>query len=253
MSYAEFSRLMTLQAPLRIHIAPQGYEEERIYKPAIDSKADLVYLLVTEDDEQSDQCQEAVEQNLADAGIDCNEVFCNIFDMSESMQTISSLIQEHQDDDVKVNISTGSKITAVGGTFACMMYGATPYYVQAEDYGEETVSVGVKDSFELPAYPIQPPERDFVRILGFLEKEQSEGNKVKISDLNTFVRDEGFDAIQEAEREDEDNIYDIVQKEFREPLANEGFVREQPYAGKKYISLTEKGERTLEFSRHLVD
>ncbi len=74
-----------------------------------------------------------------------------------------------------------------------MMYGATPYYVQAEDYGEETVSVGVKDSFELPAYPIEPPEPEFVSILDFLEEQRSEGNKVKIRDLNTFVMDKEFD------------------------------------------------------------
>ncbi|AAV47201.1 unknown [Haloarcula marismortui ATCC 43049] len=244
---------MTLQTPLRVHIAPQGYEEERIYKPAIESRADVVYLLVTEDDEQSNQCQEAVEQNLADAGIECKETVCDIFDMSESMQTISGLIQDHRDDNVKVNISTGSKITAVGGTFACMMYGATPYYVQAEDYGEETVSVGVKDSFELPAYPIEPPEPEFVSILDFLEEQRSEGNKVKIRDLNTFVMEKEFDAVQGVERKDNDNIYDIVQEEYREPLSKEGFIREQPYAGSKYITLTEKGEQTLDFSRHLVD
>lgn len=243
---------MSLQTTQRIHIAPQGYDQDRIYEPAIETDADLVYLLVTEgDDEQSVECQEVVESELEEAGIDYETEKCNIFNPDEAIQTISSLIREHSDDDVKVNISTGSKITAISGMFACMMYGASPYYVQAEDYGEETVSVGVEEMFELPAYPIEPPEEEFVKILGFLKQKEEDDETVKIKDLNSFIQSEDLDGVKDTTRKDENNIYDIANDAYIQPMMEQGHIQMTPIAGSKRIQITEKGKRTLEFSEHL--
>ncbi|SIS19714.1 HFX_2341 family transcriptional regulator domain-containing protein [Natronorubrum thiooxidans] len=244
---------MNLDSPQRIHIAPQGYEEQRIYKPAIENRADKVVLLVTEGDEQSNKCQKNVEEELRDASIEVEKKNCDIFDQDESIQTISELIYSYSDDDVKVNISTGSKITAISGMLACMLTGATPYYVKAEDYGDEPVSKGVEDVISLPAYPIDPPQKSFVKVLSFLKEREDSDEKVKISDLNNFVQEEELDPVEGIERKDDRNIYDIVNRDIIDPLVEKEYIRKQPYAGSKYLTLTPKGKRTLDFSRHLID
>lgn len=244
---------MSLQSPLRIHIAPQGFEDERIYKPAIEHKADKVVLLVTDDDTQSNECQERVENALEEEGIDCENRECNIFDPNKSLQTISNVINEHPDDDVKVNISTGSKITAIGGMFACMMTGATPYYVRAEDYGDEPVSKGMKKTIQVPTYPIDPPKERYVEVLSYLQKMAEDGEEVNISNVNDFVQEQDMDIVEDIDRQDDTNIYDIINREIIDPLVNRNYIRKREFGGSKILTLTETGEQTLEFSRHLLE
>jgi hypothetical protein len=190
---------------------------------------------------------------LSGEGIECETVECDIFDPDEAIQKISDIIYSHPDDDVKVNISTGSKITAISGMFACMLTGATPYYVKAEDYGDEPVSKGVDDIIQLPAYPIDPPEAHFVEVLDFLDESESNDEDVKIQDLNEFVQDQEMELVEDVNRDDGSNIYDIVRRDVIDPLEARDYIRVQPMGGSKYITLKENGKRTLEFSRHLID
>lgn len=232
-------------------MAPQGYEEERIYKPAIENKADKVILLVTEEDDQSVECRDKVVSELESEGVEVEQIECDIFDPNESMKTISEVIYEHPEDDVKVNIATGSKITAISGMLACMLAGATPYYVKAKDYGDEPVSQGVEDVIQLPAYPIEPPEEMFVRVLDYLDENEDE--KVNIKNLIEFVHEEELDVVEGVERSNEMNIYDLVNDKIIEPLKSNGYIRVRPIGGSKNLSLTSKGRQTLKFSRHLID
>jgi hypothetical protein len=61
---------MTIQYSDRIHIAPLGYEDDRVVKPAITTKADRVYLL--EHDEPEDEKPDyhaTLKEELRDNGI----------------------------------------------------------------------------------------------------------------------------------------------------------------------------------------
>lgn len=242
---------MDLQSTQRIHVAPQGYEEERIYRPAIKYDADKVILLVTEGDEQADECQQNVEEKLESAGIEHETKQCDIFDQDESVQTISGIIQQHSGDDVFVNISTGSKITAITGMLACMLTDGVPYYVKAEHYGDEPVSKGIDETIELPAYPIDAPKQDFVQVLSYLE-DKDEDEEVVMQDLNQYINEENLEIVSDRDREDGSNIYDVVGPEIIEPLQDRSLINVQNYMGKKHIKITEKGKRTLEFSRHII-
>jgi len=247
---------MSLGSPKRIHIAPLGYEKERIYQPIIDEEADKVVLLTHEADEEDEQaidCRTAVEKALNDAEIEFELRECNFFTLEVALAEFQSLIQRYQGDSVYINISTGSKITAIAGMLACMISGGTPYYVKPEDYGETTVSKGVKDTFAVAAYPIDPPERETAQVLQFIKSRNEEEGKVIKGDLNQFVSDEGLGSVSELDRENSDDIYDIVQKEFIEPLKKNGLIQVQRLGTEKRLTLTEQGEQMLDFSNYILE
>jgi hypothetical protein len=246
---------MTLGGPRRVHIAPQGFEKERIYEPAIEQDADLVILLVHDADEKDGlavECQEEVTAELEKADIECQIRQCDIFDLKLALAEFQNLIYQHQTDSVFVNISTGSKITAIAAMLACMMAGGTPYYVKPEDYGESTVSTGVQDSFSVAAYPIDPPSEDTVRVLEFIKEGNKDGTVI-IGNLNEFVNEEEIGRAAELSRDQEDNIYDIVRQDFLTPLKQRDLIHIQRYGTEKRITLTEQGEQLLEFSRYVIE
>ncbi|MDQ6666899.1 MAG: DUF6293 family protein [Thermoproteota archaeon] len=48
--------------------------------------------------------------------------------------------EEHEGDqnsDIFVNVSTGSKVSSIAGTMACMIWKGTPYYARI-DYNDKT-------------------------------------------------------------------------------------------------------------------
>lgn len=247
---------MSLGGPRRIHIAPLGYEDERIYKPIINEDADKAILLVHEDDENESlgaECRERVETALEEESIEYEARKCDIFDLKEALGEFQNLIYQHQADAVFVNISTGSKITAISGMLACMMAGGRPYYVKPEDYGESTVSEGVEDTFTVSAYPIEPPNEEIIKVLEFIQEENDKGDDVIIGDINNFVNDKNLSLVQGIERQDSDNIYDLVRSNLIAPLSEREFIRVQRIGNEKRITLTEQGERVLDFSRFVLE
>lgn len=246
---------MSLGSPKRVHIAPLGYEKERIYRPAIDESADEVVLLThaaDEDDEQAADCRNAVEQAFDDSGIKYETRECDFFTLEVALAEFQALIQQHQGDSVYINISTGSKITAIAGMLACMISGGTPYYVKPEDYGETTVSEGVENTFPVAAYPIDPPERETTQVLQFIKNRNEEEGKVIKRDLNQFIADEELGPVSELEREDSNDIYDVVQREFIKPLKENGLIQVQRLGTEKRLNLTEQGEQMLDFSNYIL-
>ena len=247
---------MVLDSPRRVHIAPLGYEKERIYQAAIEEDADKIVLLVHDSDEDGSlgaECRTAVIDALEGAGIEYEQRQCNIFNLEEALAEFQSVIYQHQQDVVFVNISTGSKITAVAGMMACMMFGGTPYYVKPEYYGKSTVSEGVQEVFSVATYPIDPPNEDTIQILEFIRDQTENGEKVIISDLNKFVNEKQLSAVRDLNRENSQSIYDIVQREYLQPLKERDLIRVQRFGTEKQLTVTEQGKRLIDFSQYVLE
>jgi len=120
-----------------VHIVPFGYEYERILEPVEAGKADVVVLLNNDSKNDvrtnfQDEAQMRLEEN-PDVELDLRE--CNIFNMYDSMEAILKAVSDYGDEDVYVNLATGTKVTAVSGMIACMATDAEPFYVQARMSG----------------------------------------------------------------------------------------------------------------------
>ena len=108
----------------RIHIAPVGFEIDRIVIPAVEMKADLVYLIV-HDNLSADKAQNhhtEIQKQLKKKKIKTETVYANRFELFDIIRVVKELIEENRTDSFYVNVASGSKIHAIGCMMACMMF-----------------------------------------------------------------------------------------------------------------------------------
>lgn len=246
---------MSFRGSKRVHIAPQGYETERIYKAAIEADADKVVLLVHDDQtDRGNECQDEVVEALEAENTEWAEESCNIFDISSTLHAIGEVVHDHPDDEIMVNISSGSKITAVAGVIACMATGAHPYYVKAEKYEGHTVASGVDEIIDVPAHPIGLPNEQFLEVMEWIRNEgDSDNNGVAKGDLVEYAYEAELPLLANYNRSAPRNRYDPVNKEIIEPLRNNGYLEETRIGQEKRLWLTEHGEEMLENFNFLLD
>ena len=243
--------------PNRVHIIPLGYERDRVVEPPLELNADIVVLLNHDSpDHTKPAYHDEVRQKLAEAPPEIVVQNCDIFDLYACLGEIAKTITEHRDDEVYVNLATGSKVTAIAGMIACMATGATPYYVRAERYGPETdqpptepVSYGVAGIDELPAYPIEGPAPQHIAILAYLE-EQGRASK---KELIEFSEDADLPYIQAYDSDTIKGKYRLLDSHILNTLQESEYVEIEEVGRKKYVSLTEEGQNTLRAFNYLVD
>lgn len=265
----KFISYMTASYSERIYIAPQGYEDERIYCSAIDLGAENVILLThteNEGDHRANRCREAVVQKLEGEGIGIESVDCDIFDLQDSIKAFMACIRgTSQNADVIVNVSSGSKITAISGMMACMFTEADPLYVQPEGYGNrettepgtgdrDAVSYGIKDTLDLPAYPVTEPDYELIQVLAYISDNQpnSEIEGVLLQDIGQFLLDNELPAVESSGTDDPHDIYPLLNREIITPLHKRALITENRYDKGTHIRTTQDGERMLELGRSLI-
>ena len=94
----------------RIHIAPVGFEVDRIVMPAIENKADKVYLLVHDkktEDKAGPYIERVIKQLKANK-IESERVQVNWRDVESITKAARKLIIELSGNEIFINISSGS-------------------------------------------------------------------------------------------------------------------------------------------------
>jgi hypothetical protein len=130
---------------LRVHIAQVGFEVSRIVEPLVRLRADRAYLLTGRPGDQAAPYWKKVRQSLANdyKGIEVREKFENPWDFHGLLRVYGSIVEQERAEGnlIFVNVSTGTKISAMVGLLAGMFWGATPYYAMT-GYVKESESVG---------------------------------------------------------------------------------------------------------------
>jgi len=248
-----------LQVPKRIHIIPLGYEEDRIVEPAISYEADIALLLEPDPDSEEihqPEYHERVRAHLDDAGIEIENVKCDIFNLYSSLGTIAELADEFREHNVYVNLASGSKVTAIGGMIACMATGAVPYYVRAESYAggdENPVATGVKGIETLPKYHIEEPEPQHISILDYVSSQEP----VTKHDLIDFGKREELPFISRYDTDGVQNpdrgYYRRLNTQIIEPLLTRGFIDVEKHSKYQYVAVTDSGSNQLQAFRYLLN
>lgn len=242
---------MTVGSPPQIHIAPQGYEKERVYQPAIDGDADEVILLHhhTKTDPGL-RYRSEVESELEDGGIKHDSIECDFFDLDDVLGTFVSCIRGLEgSNDIWVNVSSGSKITAIGGVLACMITSAKPYYVRATDYPDEPIASGAEEPEQIPAYPVNLPDQQYLDVLQFIDNE----GQVSKMELIRFAQDQNYILLSKYDRQNEKDMYEPIEEEIITPLEESNFIEIRPRANSQLIQLSSRGKDLLDLFGHLVD
>jgi hypothetical protein len=171
----------------RVHIAPVGFEVERITEPLLNERADRVYLLTREDRDAAAPFVEEVARRLARARwpIDVRVVRTNLWDVFGALASFRSIFEREARADrsrpdvlpLRVNVSTGTKITAIAGTLACMLWKGEPYYVQVSRawYSGRTPKVAsvhdvVRQIDPVSVYELRAPAPELVAVLEALAR-----------------------------------------------------------------------------------
>ncbi len=236
----------------RVHLMPVGYENDRIVLAAERFRADRVVLLEYDDETDHPSYVETVRSRLDERGIDHEAVPCDIFDLYDCIGTVAELATAFGDDDVYVNLASGSKVTAIGGMIACMATGATPYYVRAERYAAESdgdTAEGIRSVTELPTYPMESPEPQQVAVLDYVQREGGARKR----DLITFGKETGLPFVAEREAANRKSEYRLLDSHVLDDLRANGYVTVRERGRSKLVELTENGANTLRAFRYLLD
>jgi hypothetical protein len=240
----------------RVHIVPLGYEHVRITKPAIEMRADKVYLIHHEGDDPEDypDYYNDIKTELREEGIEVDDSReADIFDLYEALGEIAQVIRENEEHEVYVNLTSGGKVTAIAGMIACMVTGSgKPFYVRATKYGQNTsepVARNATSISELPTYPIEAPTQEELLLLEFI----SEEGPVSKGECIEFGEAHGIEPLDKSQDKDRRGLYRLLDTRLLDPLEDRCHIEIEKRGRKKYIEVTDEGGKTLNAFSYMLD
>ena len=165
---------------LRVHIAPVGFEVRRIADPLIRMKADVVYLVSLNQDDKAGKFKKEILRIIKEESpqIEIREEYANLWDLFTCLAKYKEIFKKEKKNEIFVNVSTGSKVAAISGTLACMLWGGVAYYAKL-DYGneppEQIKPEKVSDIQDVPTFSIKTPKIEILKALKIID---AKGGKV---------------------------------------------------------------------------
>ena len=241
-----------------MHIAPVGFEVERVTEPLERERADRVYLLTRTDRDAAAPFVDEVTRRLARATwpIEVRLVRTELWDVFHALSSFRQIFEAERRTDrtarevlpVRVNVSTGTKITAIAGTLACMLWNGSPYYAQVTKawYSARTPQVGrvtdvVTQVDPVGVYELRAPAPELIEVLEALGRR---GGTLRKREL---IRELGLDrppahgSLAASPQAQHGRL-----RRRLEPLERRwGFVRSESPGPRSRIVLTEQGRLAL--------
>jgi CRISPR/Cas system-associated protein Csm6 len=194
------------------------------------------------------QAKKELAQNYRHIKI--TEVFVDIWDLYDCIGKFREIIinEKKQGNHVYVNVSTGTKITAVAGMLSCMLWGAYPYYARVSYPSAKLTDMHpteyVEDPDMLPVYDIKKPKPEFIQVLSFLKANSGRMRKAKLIEKleNAGIirlKDEKKAALTEAAKHSQLRvILDPLETEWK-------CIRVEASGRRSEVIMTEQGETAL--------
>lgn len=243
----------TLRSISEIHIAPLGFEYDRISVPVLEYNADELYLLGAQL-HTNVAYHERLETELAQEGVEVHHRDVDLGDVYDVLGEVTTIIDENRDHIVRVNVSSGPKLAAVGAALACMATNASGYHVHPESRThpvEETPRTrGMQFAEQLPSYPLETPTTDQVRILNYIEEKQDATYTPKKSDLIGFSEEEELEFMTRSSPTNEKAKFALLNNRIIDPLRENGYIGIESVGRTKQVQLTDTGENALRAFRH---
>ena len=277
---------MTMNPKLRIHVAPLGFEVDRIVLPAIELKADVVCLLVhsNRSADKAAPFEAQIRERLEEAGIGVRLEYADRQSLFGMLRAVRGIItgEMGRNNDIYVNVSSGSKIQSIACMMACMMWNdqasLMPYYAEPEEYasspgpssqdrraggrrrgdaggrgsatasaaGPVQISSGLKQITDLPKYRMQIPRRELIDALAIVR--DADGGRIRKSEMAERAEELGIITVNSREENKESARFASLAKNIVEPLTDDwGFLHTEKVGRTRWVSLTEEGKNASEF------
>ncbi len=239
---------------LRVHIAPVGYEIDRVVLSAKKMRADKMYL-ITHDDPADDSKRflKSCLKKLERANIEVKVVKANRFRIFPIIKTVNDIIRTESNNQIFVNVTTGSKLQAVGCMMACMLCenrdNIHPYYPRPKEYHKlgknEQLAYGLeKIDVDLPTYKMMTPPSKLITALAII-KYYGTLTKANLADI---AESSGLIIINAREKNHNQARYASLDKNIIRALEFDwNFVKVEKIGRHRWISLTKEGEHASEF------
>ncbi len=245
---------MTNIANLRVHIAPVGFEIDRIAIAAKQMKADRVWLLM-HGDPAKDRAQgymEKIRYQLKKEKIEVHIGYTDRFNLFKILKSVREITEKEKENDIFINCSSGSKIQAIACMMACMMFQGrtrlTPYYAEPESYASvkgEQLSTGLKTVVKLPAFEIHTPKPALVQALKLIKEH---GGKITKKEMAKLADEKKLIIINAKEENFQQARFASLDKNIIQPLQNEWkFVEVERIGRTRWIKMTSEGDGAVEF------
>ena len=237
---------------LRVHIAPVGYEIDRVVLPAKQLRADKVILLVhaNRSEDKATKFYESIKKELKKLNIEAETEYHDRKDLSNIIKVVREIIQKEGGNTIYVNLASGSKIQAIGGMMASMMFNDSnnvkPFYAEAQEYpgfSGKPISTGIKSIEYIPAYDMPRPDDRLVKALKII---MDKGGRISKKEMGRMAIDEGIIVVNAENRNEamfaslDTNIISVLERQWR-------YVTVSKVGRTRWIEITTEGRRAAEF------
>jgi len=245
--------IMPSLTKLRVHIAPVGFEVDRIVISAKKENADKVWLLVHDNpsEDKAISYLKKIQTILKKAKIKTQVQYANRRNLFKILKSVKEIIEIEKDNDIFVNVASGSKIQAIACMMACQMFNdkhnIKPFYAEAENYaafkGEQTT--GVKNIDPLPVLEIERPKPELIGALKILIENKGKIQKKQMAEL---AEKENLITINAREENYTQARFASLDKNIIQPLQEQWkFIDVEKIGRNRWIKITQEGINAAEF------
>jgi len=238
----------------RVQIAPVGFEVDRIVIPAKEMKADKVWLLVHDkpNEDKATPFVEKIKKQLKKEKIKIEIEYHNRLDLFKIIKSVKKIIENEKGNNVYVNLASGSKIQAIAGMMACMMFNQKkniiPFYAEAEDYpgfAGKQMSYGVKNIMQVPIYKMHVPKPEHVKALQIIKENKGRITKKLMAKL---AIDEEIIVVNAKKDNVSQATFASLDKNIIQPLEEQWkFIKIEKIGRNRWIQITQEGLNAAEF------
>jgi predicted transport protein len=247
--------VMSKLATFRVHIAPLGFEIDRIVLPLKETKADKLWLLVHEKtaEDKSGPYLEKIKKECKKLGVEVKIAYADRLSLFKAIKSIKDIIEQEKGNYIYVNVASGSKIQAIACMMACMILkeckNIQPFYAEPEKYAAfegKQQSFGIKDTIPLPTYEIQTPKQKLLDALKIIH--DAKNQKITKKKMAEIAEETGLITINSEKSNHSQARFASLDKNIIEPLENEwGFIEIEKIGRNRWIKITQEGIDASEF------
>ena len=247
--------IMSKLATFRVHIAPLGFEIDRIILPLKETKADKLWLLVHEktSEDKSGPYLEKIKKECKKMKIELKISYADRLSMFKIIKSVKEIINQEENNYIYINVASGSKIQAIACMMACMILkeckNIQPFYAEPEKYAAfegKQQSFGLKDTIPLPIYEIQTPKEKLLQALKIIQN--AENQKITKKEMAIIAEEEQLITITSEEENHSQARFASLDKNIIQPLKDEwNFIEIEKIGRNRWIKITQEGLNASEF------
>ena len=247
--------IMTNLATFRVHIAPLGFEIDRITIPLKQTKADKLWLLAHDNRsaDLSGPYLEKIKKECKKLGVELKVEYSDRLSLFKAIKSIKDIIEQEKNNYIYVNVASGSKIQAIACMMACMILkehtNIQPFYAEPETYAAfegKQQSFGLKDTIPLPTYEIQTPKPKLLAALKIVSEQKNQ--KITKKEMAQLAEDQEIITVNAEESNHSQARFASLDKNIIAPLEKEWkFIEIEKIGRNRWIKITQEGKDAAEF------